>query len=650
MKGNSSASLNRPLQDGDGLPDPPRSEHFREPAANFRDEDAQTGGPTRETESPLLIESQHDAGPSSSSGRCLSTHDPETRFLDTANWEALIRNAGTTQTIQQRPSFASGGTLRPSLLFEISRGHSYEELVNCLPAKPIVDQLVNLFVNGTDIPTLPIHLPVFLKDYQFFWNEPDRMTLPWLSVLFSIITLGLQYVLRSGSTIDGIPYPEPACRKFASKAAECLRTFDYAKPGPRTVEAMIMYMLCEHMWLGEHRFRASLILSLTIRLAMRAGYHRDPSHYSQISIFEGEVRRRSWSYLVQLDILFASYLGLPRHISDQRTDTALPSNIADEDLQPNITSLPPPRNPDEPSAISFLNYREQLCKILGQITECTISFEELPYDEVLGLDQALDRQIKARPVWLHQSPCFELRLIEDTLTTNQAIEVDILEQRARIILHRRFLVPAHTNPQYLPSRDKCIAAAALILQHQVTVSQMSFHVDGMSVPNWRALSLMQEDFLLAAIILCLHIDQEVRHGRISRDLKEFPTKAAELQEHIGLLRSCRKILLDVDAPNRDAQRAAQVIELVLLKADGARNGSLEHDDTRSVTKLADSNSSGFSSADLVPLGPEEASFGDPYWFSNEVPMFSDLDQAFASFTSDEQFPFLAGSDLSDILS
>lgn len=106
----------------------------------------------------------------------------------------------------------------------------------------MVDQLVNLFVTGADIPTLPVHLPVFLKDYQLFWDSPGRVSLPWLSILFSIITLTLQYVLRSGSAIDGILYIELACRKFASKAAEYLRTFDYAKPAPRTVEAMVSPM------------------------------------------------------------------------------------------------------------------------------------------------------------------------------------------------------------------------------------------------------------------------------------------------------------------------------------------------------------------------------------------------------------------------
>ncbi|KAK7224867.1 hypothetical protein V2G26_012870 [Clonostachys chloroleuca] len=292
IKGSSSASLAFPRQDDDDHTASSRSEHYREPATMLPDEDTNTGGPKRETDSPLLIDSDHDTGPSSNSSRRLSANGLETRFLDAANWEALIRDASFLKVDEHHAGhltstlFCFWRNLRPSLLFGSSRDQSYEELVNHLPAKPVVDQLVNLFVTGADIPTLPVHLPVFLKDYQLFWDSPGRVSLPWLSILFSIITLTLQYVLRSGSAIDGILYIELACRKFASKAAEYLRTFDYAKPAPRTVEAMIKYMLCEHMWLGEYHLRASLILSLTIRLAMRAGYHRDPSHYSQLPIFE----------------------------------------------------------------------------------------------------------------------------------------------------------------------------------------------------------------------------------------------------------------------------------------------------------------------------------------------------------------------------
>lgn len=57
------------------------------------DEDTNTGGPKRETDSPLLIDSDHDTGPSSNSSHRLSANGLETRFLDAANWEALIRDA-----------------------------------------------------------------------------------------------------------------------------------------------------------------------------------------------------------------------------------------------------------------------------------------------------------------------------------------------------------------------------------------------------------------------------------------------------------------------------------------------------------------------------------------------------------------------------
>jgi hypothetical protein len=37
-----------------------------------------------------------------------------------------------------------------------------------------------------------------------------------------------------------------------------------------------------------------LILAIVFRFAFEMGYHRDPEHFSHLSILEGEMRRRVW--------------------------------------------------------------------------------------------------------------------------------------------------------------------------------------------------------------------------------------------------------------------------------------------------------------------------------------------------------------------
>ncbi|KAI8954144.1 fungal-specific transcription factor domain-containing protein [Xylaria longipes] len=298
----------------------------------------------------------------------LAGHEIETRLIDTTSWEAVLREIEIIKSnindIGGPESSTTNVPLRPSLLFGFTNDVSIEHLVNTLPTRRVTDRLVNIFTRASNFPNLPIHLPTFLRDYAAFWENPSEVNLPWLSILFSIITIALQFVLESGADFEEIPFVESASQQYASKAAECLRRSDYAKPISKTVEAMLMCFLCEHTWLEEYHFRASLILSFAIRIAMRPGYHRDPSHFHEISIFDGEMRRRTWSYLVQLDLIFASYLGLPPHIRSHQNDTRLPADIPDEDLYPEMTDLLPPRPSNESSTIGFLNYRAQIAAIL----------------------------------------------------------------------------------------------------------------------------------------------------------------------------------------------------------------------------------------------------------------------------------------------
>ncbi len=76
---------------------------------------------------------------------------------------------------------------------------------------------------------------------------------------------------------------------------------------------------------------------------MRMGYHRDPAIYPQFTIFQGEMRRRIWACMNQLDSLTSYQLGLPSMIQDPQCDTQLPSNLLDEDFGPHSVHLPASR-------------------------------------------------------------------------------------------------------------------------------------------------------------------------------------------------------------------------------------------------------------------------------------------------------------------
>lgn len=81
-----------------------------------------------------------------------------------------------------------------------------------------------------------------------------------------------------------------------------------------------------------------VMLGTAIRLAQAQGLHRDGAALG-LSPFDTEMRRRLWWYVVSLEARVTEIMGsessLPRS-----TDTLLPSNINDRDLDPNMATLP----------------------------------------------------------------------------------------------------------------------------------------------------------------------------------------------------------------------------------------------------------------------------------------------------------------------
>lgn len=222
-------------------------------------------GATARYDRPVLTSAANgnvEDHPSPASRPELESDDSETRIIDFSTWESVLLDVSNSETrfdccdvdsmIQINRTTRSSvisppdsflltpcTSYQPYLLFDSSRNVSPQHLVNALPSKSITDRLVNLFTLGTDVPTLPMHFPTFLQDYNAFWEAPERVTLPWLSILYSVIALTLQFVLKSGSKFEGIPFVETACRQYASKAADCLRISDYSRPTMRTVEATV---------------------------------------------------------------------------------------------------------------------------------------------------------------------------------------------------------------------------------------------------------------------------------------------------------------------------------------------------------------------------------------------------------------------------
>ncbi len=143
---------------------------------------------------------------------------------------------------------------------------------------------------------------------------------------------------------------------FRMAALSCLVKANYTIPGRYKIEALILYYDMEYYRRaheGGAMISDSFLWAGIVRMAFCMGYHRDPRHFKDITPFEGEMRRRKWALLIEMDTTIAFISGLPISINERLADTRLPSNLRDEDISEEMRQPPAPRPHTETTPVLY---------------------------------------------------------------------------------------------------------------------------------------------------------------------------------------------------------------------------------------------------------------------------------------------------------
>lgn len=138
--------------------------------------------------------------------------------------------------------------------------------------------------------------------------DQSSMRPAWLAILFGMFSLATHFRIQCGSEVESALMLEEYRNIYTERAAHCLILADYTQPGQYTLEALLLYFVIEHAVGKAGPFRAALLFDIIVRSAMRMGYHRDPAHYPEISVFHGELRRRIWTLIRHMDIAVSSWV------------------------------------------------------------------------------------------------------------------------------------------------------------------------------------------------------------------------------------------------------------------------------------------------------------------------------------------------------
>ena len=380
----------------------------------------------------------------------------------------------------------------------------------------------------------------------------------WVGLLFSVMSVSAflqpQDVGALGlSDVES----QDMLETYRTLTIHCLVAGDYLRTSRYTIETLTLHFAVDQNVNLDTYIGNWILIGVVIRIAMRMGLHRDPSHWPNIRPLQAELRRRVWITLYQMDFFTSTQVGLPRIIKDSQCDARPPAHLFDHDIGFEHDEIPPERPLTDPTPLLYVIQRDTIIKVAAEIYDAT---EAAPPSSatIAALGAKLERAIDAIPAWLKYRS-LETLIAEDLVMILHRMFLDILIHKAVYLLHRRSFVKGSVGEESTKSNKLCINAALAILEHQARISEETQPGGLMFGIRWKVASSLNHEFLQATMMLCFALSR-FNEGDVGT------TNSCALHRRDDILEALTiaKSLWEKNA-NRsiEARRAAKAITTVL---------------------------------------------------------------------------------------
>ena len=414
-------------------------------------------------------------------------------------------------------------------------------LVQYLPSRQEADRLTASYFRSRGVSAPFIHASYFRRLYRDFWGDPLRAPVLWISILFSICHIAKNTLTLGKGNVS----PDD---RYNVASAHCLALGEYFRPKQFSVESLLLFVQAKCFTSLGMSPDSSLILGLLIRLATRMGYHRDPDNF-QLSVFEREMRRRTWSLCMQLDLLISFQLGLPSNIQFPTWDTRPPRNLQDTDFDEDTKQLPPARPDSESTDIIFYIAKHRLMMVFEKILRHTLSIGRDEPTEVDELDTEIRNVYSTFPETLRPRPMADSIVDSPSLTVTRLC-VFFVYQKCLCVLHRPYVTRGRVY-----STQICYDAASNIVRYFNDMFEEFLPGGQLETERWFMSNITWHDYLFGVVALCLVLCAS-SHSITLRHVQSAET--------FQLLRRARGVCAEQSAGSKDSERVQKVVNATLL--------------------------------------------------------------------------------------
>lgn len=432
-----------------------------------------------------------------------------------------------------------------------------EQILARMPPRKVVDRHISHFFNGFDFASTILHRGRFLIEYSTYWDNPMNTPIMWIGLLFSIISISafLQQNDADASSTFSVENRD-ALETYRTLTIHCLIAGDYLRPKRYTIETLALHFALDQNTNVDTNIENWLLIGIIVRIALRMGLQRDPSHWPNIKPLEAEFRRRLWITLYHMDFFTSVQVGLPRIIKDSQCDAHPPANLLDDDLNREQDEMPPARPLTDPTPLSHIIQRHMIIEIAAEIYDSTEAGR--PSSAVLEeLGAKLEKAIASIPEQLRYQP-LERSLAANPITILHQMFLDILINKAIYLLHRSGFVRGTIGKDSPKSGEICIDAALAILEHQQRMIEEIKPGGIMFGIRWRVASSLNHEFLQATMMLCFALNRY--DGRMEQTSPRVLHRRDDIQNALTIAKSIWEENANRSA---EARRAVTAITAVL---------------------------------------------------------------------------------------
>jgi hypothetical protein len=372
-----------------------------------------------------------------------------------------------------------------------------KRMADILPPKSVCDRLLGVFLAGSESLYRSVHIPTFMNQYDRWW-EGTLQYESFLPQLLSMLCIGYRFFgAEKGLGPDRESIHIPTACSLVREWLHNLRGKSLVDFG--TLQAEVLLMMAQRM-IHPNNQESWAQLGLIVRMAMTMGLHRDPSEFPQkISPFWGELRRRVWYTILELDLQMCIQCSMPACVREGDYTCQPPRNINDSDLFPELMELPEPLPIDQATdsqiqvfAASTLSVRFKVIDIINRLDSLT------DYQQVIDCGNALERIFEdMRCILLRRQPTNPNEATRQWLTKTI---LDMHLRRALVALYRPFALSTPEVPQQI--------LTSYLRSSEVMLTYMD-DLDP-SAPNYMQIFhmhhlVLKQDILQAAFSVCYYI-------------------------------------------------------------------------------------------------------------------------------------------------